>query len=154
MITQDKSPRFIFIDGPDRSGKSTLISPLAKRINYSSIIVDRGPLGFVAYDKTFRNTWSDDKYWKRDILDDSMTVLLTTSPEIALMRALQCGEVCTLSDCNLQKIIFDSYLKLFVERIKILHSNHVVLVLDSNVNQVALIDEIEKVIEQFYAGRF
>lgn len=51
----------IFVDGVDKSGKSTLIKELNKATNYRHTIIDRGPLSTAVYiDKFDRNESSEE----------------------------------------------------------------------------------------------
>lgn len=82
----------IFIDGPNNTGKTTLVSKLAKEINFQAIITDRGPLGFAVYDKMFRNTTNDRYSWLA--LDErTITILLMPSLDSIEKMCLMKGEV-------------------------------------------------------------
>lgn len=41
----------IFFEGIDKVGKSTLIAEFHKKTNYKYIVVDRGPISFITYNK-------------------------------------------------------------------------------------------------------
>ena len=47
------APKFIILEGVDRTGKGTMQEAINKATNYKHIILDRGPIGFKAYCEIF-----------------------------------------------------------------------------------------------------
>ncbi len=78
-------PTFIYLDGTDRTGKTSLIGPLAGAINFCSIITDRGPVGFSVYDELYRDI-PRGRYLTARCLDNTMTVLLYANVSILQQR--------------------------------------------------------------------
>lgn len=45
---------FVIFEGLDKAGKTTLEWELLRKTNYQEVVIDRGPVGYVVYDKIFK----------------------------------------------------------------------------------------------------
>ena len=56
-------PQLIIIDGVDRTGKTSLINYINKQTNYKPLIMDRGPIGYMAYCEIYKKKVKPSDYW-------------------------------------------------------------------------------------------
>ena len=78
----------IYIEGLDRTGKTTLKKELAKQTNYSHVILDRGPISNIAYNYLFKRPMSEenDEYEAKESFLNPIIVILYASEEEILRR--------------------------------------------------------------------
>ena len=75
----------IYIEGLDRTGKTTLKKELSKETNYEHVILDRGPISNIAYDYLFgRKTPEDNLEYeaKESFLNPLIIILYASEEEI------------------------------------------------------------------------
>lgn len=76
-------PKLIYVEGLDRSGKTSFISEFNSLTNFKHIIVDRGPFSFMAYDEIFSRPVIDRTHL---VTKDSIMVFLNPTPETLTKR--------------------------------------------------------------------
>lgn len=91
---------WLIFEGLDKSGKTTLEWSFLKATNYKINVVDRGPIGYMIFDKLFnRSTLEGNKEFiyqanKINNSNDFFVVYCMTKPEIALKRIKENNEEC------------------------------------------------------------
>lgn len=81
---------FLVFEGLDKTGKGTLEKIVDKMTNFEHIIVDRGPIGYIVYDKIHGRETPDrlknfEKEWDM-IKDDSIIIYLYAKGEKIIER--------------------------------------------------------------------
>lgn len=92
---------WIVFEGLDKSGKGTLEWEVLKATNFKHIIIDRGPAGYVVFDKIFeRSTEEGLIEFTRNISlmkkhrDDFVVVYCKVPVDIAMQRLKEHNETC------------------------------------------------------------
>lgn len=87
---------YLVFEGLDKTGKGTLEKLVGKFTNYEHIVVDRGPLGYIAYD-TIHNRLTDERLeifeydWSM-IKDDAVIIYCFAKNETIRARQAQHNE--------------------------------------------------------------
>lgn len=61
-LNQTASPVVVIIEGVDRTGKDTLQQSLNKLTDYKNMVMIRGPIGFLAYNKIYNKGVNPQEY--------------------------------------------------------------------------------------------
>ncbi len=102
---------FVVFEGLDKAGKGTLERAFLKATNFKHIVVDRGPMGYMTFDKLFgRSTKLGDRdfiHYARKITksSDYMIVYCTVDKKTAEERLAAHSEVCPYDYDEAQKLL-------------------------------------------------
>lgn len=101
---------FVVFEGLDKAGKGTLEHAFLKATNFKHIVIDRGPMGYMTFDKLFgRSTKLGDRdfiHYARKITksDDYMIVHCVVDTQVAMERISAHGETCPYDYGKAQKL--------------------------------------------------
>lgn len=106
---------FVIFEGLDKTGKTTLINEIAKKTTYEYILRDRGPAGYIAYDRIYNRKQKDEarlKRYENDALslwrtNDYIVIYCKTKWEIVEKRLKDHKEECDYDYKEAQKIYTD-----------------------------------------------
>lgn len=105
---------FVVFEGLDKAGKTTLEWEFLKATNFKHMVIDRGPMGYMTFDKIFgRSTKLGDRdfiHFARKITksDDYMIVYCTVDKNVADERLKAHNETCPYDYCKAQKLYRDN----------------------------------------------
>lgn len=105
---------FVIFEGLDKAGKGTLEREFLKATNFKHIVVDRGPMGYMTFDRIFgRSTKLGDHdfiHYARKITksNDYMIVYCVVSKQAAEERLKAHGEECQYDYEKAQKLYRDN----------------------------------------------
>lgn len=91
---------FVVFEGLDKAGKGTLEWEFLKATNFKHMVIDRGPMGYMTFDKIFgRSTKLGDRdfiHYARKITksDDYLIVYCTVNESVAKERLEAHNETC------------------------------------------------------------
>lgn len=111
---------WVIFEGLDKSGKGTLEWELLRSTNFKHIMIDRGPVGYMVFDKIFnRETYDGTKEYCKQIeminnSDDFMIVYCTVEKETAEERLTLHGENCPYDYIKAQKTYDDIIYKYYM----------------------------------------
>lgn len=115
---------FVIFEGLDKSGKGTLEREFLKMTNYKFVVVDRGPAGYMVFDKLFnRQTVLGDYQFIKDAelmmrSGDFMVVYCKAPIDVALKRISEHNEVCPYNYEYAQKM-YDAHVEWLYDRNKV-----------------------------------
>ena len=101
---------FVIFEGLDKAGKTTLEWEFLKATNFKHMVIDRGPMGYMTFDKLFdRSTKLGDRdfiHYARKITksDDYMVVYCKVNKLIAEERLKAHNETCPYDYDKAQKL--------------------------------------------------
>ncbi|MBR6606107.1 MAG: hypothetical protein IKK92_09655 [Prevotella sp.] len=131
---------FVIFEGLDKSGKGTLEREFLKATNYKHIVIDRGPVGYMVFDKLFdRQSQSSNFAFARDAafaMDSGkfMVVYCVVPEDVALQRIAEHNETCPYNYGYAQKV-YDAH-------IDALYSKYKVVVVDTTLPVEQCVDMI------------
>ena len=105
---------FVVFEGLDKAGKTTLEWEFLKATNFKHMVIDRGPMGYSAFDKIFgRSTKLGDRdfiHFARKITksDDYMIVYCVVDKNVADERLKAHNETCPYDYGKAQKLYRDN----------------------------------------------
>ena len=105
---------WVIFEGLDKSGKGTLEWELLKATNFKHIVIDRGPVGYLTFDKIFgRNTKLGDRdfiHYARKIMksNDYLIVYCVVNKKVAEERIKAHNETCPYDYGKAQKLYNDN----------------------------------------------
>lgn len=111
---------WVIFEGLDKAGKTTLEWEFLKTTNFKHIVIDRGPIGYMTFDKLFdRETKLGNQefiHQARKIMksNDFMVVYCFASEEVAAQRLKEHNEECPYNYKEAQKLLkknIDRYYK-------------------------------------------
>ena len=135
--------RTVFIEGPDCSGKTTMIDRLHKSTNYKWHLFDRSQVSRSIFSNLYgRKIASADIHEREELLDiNNLFVFLMPPWEIIRIRFLSRGD--NLHDVHSLKIVYDEF-RLKVEDIKNMPN---VLIVTTPSDKPGVLDDIKSWIE-------
>lgn len=110
---------WIIFEGLDKVGKTTLEWELLKATNFKHIVIDRGPVGYLVFDKIFEreetNSEQDFIQKAKDIMKtkDFLIVYCEASYDIVLKRLKEHNEICPYNYIEAQKIYLNNIRKFY-----------------------------------------
>lgn len=139
---------WVIFEGLDKSGKGTLEWELLKATNFKHMVIDRGPVGYLTFDKLFdRETKlgnSDFIHQARKIMKspDFMVVYCFANDEVAAERLKEHNEECPYDYGKAQKLLKDN--------IRRFYKSEKVLELDTSYRMISecvkmIIEKLEEV---------
>lgn len=105
---------WVIFEGLDKAGKTTLEWEFLKATNFKYVVIDRGPVGYMTFDKIFGRETKLDKqefiHQARKAMksDDFMIVYCTVEKETAEERLTFHGEICPYDYEKAQKLYRDN----------------------------------------------
>lgn len=105
---------WVVFEGLDKAGKTTLEWEFLKATNFKHMVIDRGPMGYMTFDKLFdRETKlgnQDFIHQARKIMksQDFMVVYCFASEEVAAKRLAEHNEECPYNYGKAQKLLRDN----------------------------------------------
>lgn len=105
---------WVIFEGLDKAGKTTLEWEFLKATNFKHMVIDRGPMGYMTFDKLFdRETKlgnQDFIHQARKIMknQDFMVVYCFTSEDVAAKRLNEHNEECPYDYGKAQKLLRDN----------------------------------------------
>lgn len=105
---------WVVFEGLDKAGKTTLEWEFLKATNFKHMVIDRGPMGYMTFDKLFdRETKlgnQDFIHQARKIMksQDFMVVYCYASEEVATKRLKEHNEECPYDYGKAQKLLRDN----------------------------------------------
>lgn len=112
-ISKSTRPKFIILEGVDRSGKDSMQDAIDKHTRYKHFVMDRGPIGFKAYCELFNKGGSlfrayceAEEQWS--LLDDVLVIYLTADTETLLDRCARTNH--EILDFDHHKKVYEHYL--------------------------------------------
>ena len=105
---------FVIFEGLDKAGKTTLEWEFLKATNFKHVVIDRGPMGYMTFDKLFdRETKLGNQefiHQARKIMKnhDFMVVYCFASEDIAAKRLNEHNEECPYDYGKAQKLLRDN----------------------------------------------
>ena len=105
---------FVVFEGLDKAGKGTLELEFLKATNFKHIVIDRGPMGYMTFDKLFgRSTKLGDRdfiHYARKITksNDYMIVYCVVDKRVAEERLKARNEECPYDYDKAQKLYRDN----------------------------------------------
>lgn len=111
---------WVVFEGLDKSGKTTLEYAFLKRTNYEHIVVDRGPVGYMVFDKIFgrvrfTNNRKENFIWQaRKMMKakDFLIVYCKAPLDVVEERLKDHNEECPYNYKEAQKV-YDEYINRF-----------------------------------------
>lgn len=105
-------PKFIILEGVDRTGKSTMQLAINKSTKYKHYVMDRGPIGFKAYCEIFNKDKelfeSYDKSEKEFLnIDNVLVIYLDCDTSVLIDRCIKTGH--ETIDYPFHKKIYEKY---------------------------------------------
>ena len=105
---------FVVFEGLDKAGKTTLEWEFLKATNFKHMVIDRGPMGYMTFDKLFgRSTKLGDRdfiHYARKITksDDYLIVYCTVDKNVADERLKAHNEICPYDYNKAQRLYRDN----------------------------------------------
>lgn len=105
---------FVIFEGLDKAGKTTLEWEFLKATNFKHMVIDRGPVGYLTFDKIFgRSTKLGDEnfiHYARKITksNDFIVVYCTVDKNVAEERLKAHNETCPYDYEKAQKLYRDN----------------------------------------------
>lgn len=136
---------WVIFEGLDKSGKTTLEYAFLKKTNYEHIVVDRGPVGYMVFDKIFKRVGNNRrenfiKQAKKVMKSKDFVIVYCKAPyEVAQERLKEHNEECPYDYKEAQKL-YDNYVSIF-------YSKRYVIELDTTKSIDECVDLIIKKLE-------
>lgn len=113
---------WIIFEGLDKSGKGTLEWELLKATNFKHIVIDRGPAGYIAFDRIFdRVTKEKNNEFLRNIAlmkaypEDFLIVYCKAPINVAIQRLKEHNETCPY-DYKLAQDLYDKCIEFMYKK--------------------------------------
>ena len=142
---------WVIFEGLDKAGKGTLEQGLLKATNYKHIVIDRGPVGYMVFDKLFnRETQLGNQVFikqarKVSKSQDFVVVYCYASEDVVAKRLKEHNEECPYNYGKAQKLLRDN--------IKRFYSQDKVIEIDtSNMTPVECVELIVEKLKEVQQG--
>lgn len=105
---------WVIFEGLDKAGKTTLEWEFLKATNFKHMVIDRGPVGYMTFDKLFNRETKlgnqDFIHHARKIMknQDFMVVYCFASEEVVAKRLAEHNEECPYDYGKAQKLLRDN----------------------------------------------
>ena len=105
---------WVIFEGLDKAGKGTLEWEFLKATNYKHIVIDRGPIGYMTFDKIFnRETQSGNRNFVHQAVKinkkkDFIVIYCYASKNIIENRLARNKEICPYDYSKAQKLLTDN----------------------------------------------
>lgn len=105
---------WVIFEGLDKAGKGTLEQGLLKATNYKHIVIDRGPIGYMVFDKIFgRETQLGNQFFIKQARKigknkDFLVVYCYASEDVVTKRLKEYNEECPYNYSKAQKLLRDN----------------------------------------------
>lgn len=105
---------WVIFEGLDKAGKGTLERGLLKATNYKHIVIDRGPVGYMVFDKLFnRETQLGNQVFIKQARKigknkDFLVVYCYASEDVVAKRLKEHNEECPYNYSKAQKLLRDN----------------------------------------------
>lgn len=115
---------FVIFEGLDKSGKTTLEWEFLKATNFKYVVVDRGPAGYMVFDRLFeRRTLKSDASFILDakrMMEHDMAIIVycKVSEDIAMKRLDEHGETCPY-DYKFAQQLYDMNIRMLYDENKV-----------------------------------
>ena len=139
---------WVIFEGLDKAGKGTLEWGLLKATNFKHMVIDRGPAGYMTFDKIFgRSTKLGDNdfiHHARKIMksNDFMVVYCKVNSNVAKERIKINGETCPYEYDKAQKI-YDYHIRKYYKSDKVIEVDTTYLSVEQCVELI--VNKIEEV---------
>jgi len=116
---------WIIFEGLDKAGKGTIEQGLLKATNYKHIVIDRGPVGYMVFDKLFnRETQLGNQFFikqahKVSKSKDFVVIYCYVSEDVVVKRLKEHNEECPYNYGKAQKLLRDN-IKRFYSQDKVI----------------------------------
>lgn len=141
---------FVIFEGLDKSGKGTLEREFLKATNYKHIVIDRGPAGYMVFDKLFnRQTHSGNFQFMKQaesmmISGDFMIVYCKAPSDVAFERIKEHGETCPYKYKYAQEL-YDLHIDALYDKTKVIEIDTHQLMVGECVNQI--VNKLQEVLK-------
>lgn len=141
---------FVIFEGLDKAGKTTLEWEFLKATNFKHVVVDRGPIGYMTFDKLFgRSTKLGDRdfiHYARKITksDDYMIVYCTVDKKVADIRLKEHNETCPYDYDKAQKL-YRTNIRRFYKLDKVVEVNTTNRSIEECVNMI--VDKLQEALK-------
>ena len=122
---------WVIFEGLDKVGKTTLEWEFLKSTCFKHIVVDRGPVGYMTFDKIFGR---ETKLWNQEFIHqarkimkskDFIVVYCTAEKEAVDKRLKECNETCQYNYCKAQKLYRDNISRFYkAEKTLVIDTTH------------------------------
>lgn len=135
---------WVVFEGLDKSGKTTLEWSFLKRTDYKHQVVDRGPAGYMAFDRIFgRSTAEGDTEFMRQAMKmnmdpDVLVVYCHCSADVAMSRLQEYGEDCPYDYSEADSLLY-KYVNMMYE------SNKMVMI---DTTSISVEEATEKIVDK------
>jgi len=107
-------PKFIILEGVDRSGKGSMQNAIDKATKYKHFVMDRGPIGFMTYCVLFnkpKDLYTEYQHMENVFsqIPNILMIYLTASTEELIDRCIRTNH--EILDFDLHKKVYESYVK-------------------------------------------
>lgn len=132
---------WVIFEGLDKAGKTTLEWEFLKRTNFKHMVIDRGPVGYMTFDKLFGRETKlgnhDFVHQARKIMknQDFMVVYCFAPENIAAERLKEHNEKCPYDYGKAQKLLRDN-IKRYYRKEKVLNLDTSKLTIDECVGLI------------------
>lgn len=114
MENSTAKPKFIILEGVDRSGKDSMQDAIDAATRYKHLIMDRGSIGFKAYCEIFgkpEELFNSYQSMEEQLagLDNVLVIYLTASTEVLVDRCLKTNH--EILDFDFHKKVYEKYVK-------------------------------------------
>lgn len=114
MKNSTTEPKFIILEGVDRSGKDSMQDAIDQATKYKHFIMDRGPIGFMAYCEIFKKDYK--LFHKYSLMEQELSKLpnvlviyLTASTEELINRCNKTNH--EILDFDYHKEVYETYVQ-------------------------------------------
>lgn len=141
---------WVVFEGLDKSGKGTLELEFLKATNFKHVVVDRGPVGYMTFDKVFgRETKQGNHKFIQQArkcirTKDFMIVYCVADKNTAMKRIKENNETCPY-DYEMAQKIYDDNIRKFYKEQKVIKVNTSEMTVQECISKiVGKLEELQK----------